>query len=86
MRFLPVGPRTFLAELEDLDQTLALFDALLADPVPGVAEIIPAARTLMIALPPAFLPMVGWPAQFWRASPPPARRPMRAPAKRSSCP
>lgn len=48
MRFLPVGPRTFLAELEDLDQTLALFDALLADPVPGVAEIIPAARTLMI--------------------------------------
>lgn len=48
MRFLPIGPRTLLVELDDLDQTLALFDALLADPVPGVAEIVPAARTLMI--------------------------------------
>ena len=48
MRFLPVGPRTLLVELDDLDQTLALFDAALADPVPGVAEIVPAARTLMI--------------------------------------
>jgi KipI family sensor histidine kinase inhibitor len=48
MRFLPIGPRSFLVELADLGQTLALFDALQADPVPGVAEIIPAARTLMI--------------------------------------
>ena len=48
MRFLPIGPRSFLAELADLDETLALFDALNADPVPGVTEIIPAARTLMI--------------------------------------
>jgi biotin-dependent carboxylase-like uncharacterized protein len=48
MRFLPIGPRTLLAELADLDETLALFDALNADPIPGVAEIVPAARTLMI--------------------------------------
>lgn len=48
MRFLPIGPRSFLVELPDLDQTLALFDALSARPPPGVAEIIPAARTLMI--------------------------------------
>lgn len=48
MRFLPVGPRSFLVELDDLDQTLALFDALMAGPVPGIAEIVPAARTLMI--------------------------------------
>ncbi|WCR09023.1 5-oxoprolinase/urea amidolyase family protein [Paracoccus fistulariae] len=48
MRFLPVGPRSLLVELEDLEQTLALFDALLADPIAGIAEIIPAARTLMI--------------------------------------
>lgn len=48
MRFLPIGPRTLMVEMEDLDQTLALFDALQADPVPGIAEIIPAARTLMI--------------------------------------
>ena len=48
MRFLPIGPRTFLVELADLNETLALFDALNADPIPGVTEIIPAARTLMI--------------------------------------
>ena len=48
LRFLPVGPRTLLAELDDLDATLALFDALTADPVDGVIEIVPGARTLMI--------------------------------------
>lgn len=54
MRFLPVGPRTLLVELVDLDETLALFDALLADPVEGVTEIIPAARTLMVRVAPGF--------------------------------
>ncbi|SCY88132.1 urea amidolyase family protein [Paracoccus tibetensis] len=48
IRFLPIGPQILLAELPDLDATLALMDALLADPVPGIAEIVPAARTLMI--------------------------------------
>nr|WP_111298453.1 urea amidolyase family protein [Paracoccus saliphilus] len=48
MRFLPVGPRCLLVELPDLDATLALFQALSADPVPGMTEIVPAARTLMI--------------------------------------
>lgn len=47
-RFLPVGPRAFLVELPDLTGTLALFDALAGDPVPGLAEVIPAARTLMV--------------------------------------
>ncbi len=54
MRFLPVGPRTLLVELADLDATLALFDALLDSPIDGVAEIIPAARTLMIRVAPGF--------------------------------
>ncbi|WP_149141404.1 urea amidolyase family protein [Gemmobacter caeruleus] len=52
MRFLPVSPRAVLVELEDLAQTLALFDALTADPVAGVAEIVPAARTLLVRLAP----------------------------------
>ena len=55
MRFLPVTPRTLLVELADLDETLALFDALLADPLPQVAEIIPAARTLMVRATPGAL-------------------------------
>ena len=48
LRFLPVGPRTLLVELPDLDATLALFEALAADPLPGIVEVIPAARTLMV--------------------------------------
>ncbi|WP_112874662.1 urea amidolyase family protein [Paracoccus endophyticus] len=48
LRFLPVGPRTLLVELPDLDATLALFDALSADPLPGIAELVPAARTLLV--------------------------------------
>ncbi|WP_435169222.1 carboxyltransferase domain-containing protein [Falsirhodobacter sp. 1013] len=46
--FLPVGPGTLLVELADLDETLVLFDALNANPVEGVAEIVPAACTLMV--------------------------------------
>lgn len=48
MRFLPVNLTTILVELLDLDETLALFASLTADPVEGVVEMVPAARTLMI--------------------------------------
>lgn len=48
MRFLPVSLTTILVELADLDQTLALFASLEANPVEGIEETVPAARTLMI--------------------------------------
>ena len=48
MRFLPANLDTLLVELQDLDETLALFDALQAEPIAGVEEIVPAARTLLI--------------------------------------
>ncbi|MCA1370458.1 5-oxoprolinase/urea amidolyase family protein [Bradyrhizobium sp. BRP14] len=48
MRFLPVNLTTLLVELADLDETLALFASLSADPIDGVEEMLPAARTLMI--------------------------------------
>ena len=48
MRFLPVSLTTILVELADLDETLALFAALQADPIDGIEEMVPAARTLMI--------------------------------------
>ena len=48
MRFLPVSLTTILVELADLDETLALFASLEADPIDGVEEKVPAARTLMI--------------------------------------
>lgn len=48
MRFLPVNLDAIIVELHDLNETLALFDSLNAHPIPGVEEIIPAARTLLI--------------------------------------
>ncbi|NVL43189.1 carboxyltransferase domain-containing protein, partial [Pseudomonas syringae pv. actinidiae] len=53
MRFLPVNLDVLLVELKDLDETLALFYALTAEPIAGVEEIVPAARTLMIQFRPA---------------------------------
>lgn len=53
MRFLPVNLDALLVELNDLDETLALFDALTAEPIAGVEEIIPAARTLLIQFRPS---------------------------------
>jgi KipI family sensor histidine kinase inhibitor len=53
VRFLPVNLDTLLVELNDLDETLALFDALMAEPIAGVEEIVPAARTLLIQFRPS---------------------------------
>lgn len=48
MRFLPVNLDALLVELEDLPQTLALTDALRAQPVAGVDELVPGARTVLV--------------------------------------
>ena len=55
MRFLPVNLDVLLVELNDMDETLALFDALTAEPIAGVEEIVPAARTLLIQFRPSTL-------------------------------
>lgn len=55
MRFLPVNLDALLVELADLDETLALFDSLQAEPIAGVEDIVPAARTLLIQYRPAAL-------------------------------
>lgn len=52
MRFLPVNNHSFLVELADLEQTLALHAALEAAPLPGVEETVPAARTLLVRFTP----------------------------------
>lgn len=49
MRILPVGDSALLVELRDLDETLGLLAALATDPVRGVIEVVPAARTLLIS-------------------------------------
>ena len=55
MRVLPVNSNTVLVELDDLAQTLGLLGSLQSDPIDGIDEIVPGARTLMIAFEPARL-------------------------------
>ncbi|WP_369990926.1 5-oxoprolinase subunit B/C family protein [Pseudomonas xanthosomatis] len=55
MRFYPVSLDALLVELADLDETLALFDALQQAPIAGVQEIVPAARTLLLHFRPSFI-------------------------------
>jgi KipI family sensor histidine kinase inhibitor len=52
MRVLPNGDAAVLVELSDLDEMLALYTALEADPPPGVVDLIPAARTVTLVLSP----------------------------------
>jgi KipI family sensor histidine kinase inhibitor len=53
MRVLPVTAGCVLVELADLGETLALLKAMHRDPIAGVGEIIPAARTLLVQFDPA---------------------------------
>ena len=53
MRFLPVNLDALLIELDDLPQTLALLASLQAEPIDGIEELVPAARTLLVRFSPA---------------------------------
>ncbi|MBM3604050.1 MAG: 5-oxoprolinase/urea amidolyase family protein [Alphaproteobacteria bacterium] len=75
MRFLPVSPRCLLIELRDLEATLALFDALADDPVAGVSETVPAARTLMIRTAPGVSADRDLALAILNRQPPPGTRP-----------
>ncbi|MDM0000728.1 5-oxoprolinase/urea amidolyase family protein [Variovorax sp. J22P240] len=55
MRFLPVNLDAMLVELDDLPQTLALLASLQAEPIDGIEELVPAARTLLVRHRPAKL-------------------------------
>ncbi|MEO3829066.1 allophanate hydrolase subunit 1 [Actinomadura sp. B10D3] len=53
MRILPSGDAALLVELPDLPAMLGLYAALSAAPPPGVADLVPAARTLTLLLDPS---------------------------------
>lgn len=61
-RLLPSGDAALLVECDSLDEVLALHDALAGalrqaqGPV-GVVELVPAARTILVAVDPAVLPL-----------------------------
>lgn len=52
MRILPCADAGILVELANLDEVLALYEVLAADPPAGVTEIVPAARTILLRLDP----------------------------------
>ncbi|WP_448005916.1 5-oxoprolinase subunit B family protein [Agromyces bauzanensis] len=52
-RLLPSGDSALLVECDSLEEVLALHDALSADPRPGVVELVPAARTILVAIDPS---------------------------------
>ncbi|HWU46824.1 MAG TPA: urea amidolyase family protein [Humibacter sp.] len=53
MRFLPVNIDAFLIELDDLEQTVALFESLTTRPIHGVTELVPAAMTILLVYRPS---------------------------------
>jgi len=48
VRFLPAGRFAVLVEVDDLDTVVALHTALRREPPPGVVDMVPAARTLLL--------------------------------------
>jgi KipI family sensor histidine kinase inhibitor len=59
VRFLPVNTDALLVELDDLEQTLALFAALQGRPIDGVTELVPAARTVLVVFQPGVVSREG---------------------------
>jgi KipI family sensor histidine kinase inhibitor len=56
-RLLPSGDAAILVECDSLEEVLALHDALAADRRPGVVELVPAARTVLVAVDPTVIPL-----------------------------
>ncbi len=68
MRILPYGERALLAEVDSLDQAVSLAAALDQDRprVPGVLELVPGARTVLVRIDPHVLSLTA--AERWISS------------------
>lgn len=53
MRVLPSGTTALLVELDDLDQVLGLYAALVDNLPAGVVDVVPAARTVLVVTDPS---------------------------------
>ncbi|CAI8881866.1 5-oxoprolinase/urea amidolyase family protein [Pseudomonas jessenii] len=63
LQFLPAGSNRFLIDLDDLDTTIQLFDALSISSIKGIVEIVPGARTLLVT----YDPLVTLPRDLYEA-------------------
>ncbi len=57
VRMLPMGERAVLAEVGSLPEVLALHAALRSSPPDGIVDVVPAARTVLIAFDPDGMPV-----------------------------
>lgn len=48
MRLLPYGPRAVMAEYDSSAEVMAVSDALRAAALPGIDDVVPAARTILV--------------------------------------
>lgn len=64
-RVRPMGERAFLLEAGTLDEVLALHAGLAASRPPGVTDLVPAARTVLVRIDPRVLPLAA--ARAWAA-------------------
>lgn len=62
-RLLPMGDRAVLVEVGSLDEVLALRAALAASRPPGVVDLVPAARTVLVRVEPRVLSLAA--ARAW---------------------
>ena len=53
MRLLPSGTTAVLVEVDDPGEVLAMYAALAADPPPGLVDLVPATRTVLVVVDPA---------------------------------
>jgi KipI family sensor histidine kinase inhibitor len=74
MRVLPSGSDALLVELDDLDQVLGLYAALLEERPAGVIDIVPAARTVLLVTDPAATDLAEVERAVLRTRPRPDRR------------
>lgn len=78
LRLLPFGDRAVLAEVPSLHAVLDLHAHLAAAPPPGVIDIVPAARTVLVRVDPHVLPVAA--ARAWIESAADAPATARPPA------
>ena len=74
MRVLPSGSTALLVELDGLDEVLGLYAALTAEPVEGVVDVVPAARTVLLVTDPAVTGLAAVEQAVRRTTPRPGRR------------
>ena len=65
-RLLPFGDRALLMEVDTLEQALALYPALRAASIPGITDLVPAARSILVSIDPRMLSLHA--ARTWALS------------------